>query len=64
MNEEHICCWCGKKFTGYGNNPYPLVKDKDARCCDECNQIVIFERIRQLEQNKKGEDKNESITGK
>ena len=47
-----------------GNNPYPLVKDKGARCCDECNDIVIFERIRQIKANesKKGDDSNESIT--
>jgi len=65
MNETQTCCWCGKQFVGYGNNPYPLVKDEGARCCDECNEIVIFERIRQITQNKneKGEDKNESITG-
>lgn len=44
--EEYICCICGKKFYGWGNNPYPIVKDKDARCCDECdNTVVIPTRI-------------------
>lgn len=39
---EYTCCICGKKFTGWGNNPYPVVKDKDARCCDGCNGIVVI----------------------
>ena len=66
MESTQKCCWCGKEFTGYGNNPYPLVKEPGARCCDECNEIVIFERIRQItnKKDKKGENKDESITGK
>lgn len=66
MENTQKCCWCGKEFTGYGNNPYPLVKEQGARCCDECNEIVIFERIRQItnKKDKKGENKDESITRK
>lgn len=46
---EYICCICGKKFTGWGNNPYPVVKDENARCCDECNStVVIPTRIEQM----------------
>ena len=41
MENTQKCCLCGKEFTGYGNNPYPLVKEQGARCCDECNEIVI-----------------------
>lgn len=44
MEEEYICCICGKKFKGYGNNPWPL-KEK-GRCCDECNDKVVEERMR------------------
>ena len=33
--EKHICCICGKKFEGYGNNPTPV--KEDGVCCDECN---------------------------
>lgn len=42
-NQEHICCICGKKFTGWGNNPYPVVtnEDEDVRCCDDCNMTVV-----------------------
>ena len=41
--EEHICCICGKKFTGWGNNPWPVVNDEDARCCDDCNDTRVLE---------------------
>ena len=41
MKEKHICCICGCEFEGYGNNPYPLVKDEQARCCDECNEKYV-----------------------
>lgn len=54
-NTTHICSICGKKFTGYGNDPWP-VKDKNgnvlpgtARCCDACNLgVVVPLRISQL----------------
>ena len=43
------CCICGKEFKGWGNNPYPVVKDEDARCCDDCNmEFVIPARIAEL----------------
>jgi hypothetical protein len=50
--DKHICCICGKEFTGHGNNPWP-VKNKegksfgpDDRCCDKCNSdVVIVERL-------------------
>lgn len=41
--EEHICCICGKRFKGFGNNPDPI--KKEGRCCDECNKKVIEERM-------------------
>ena len=44
MNEkEKTCCLCGKKFRGFGNNPYPL--RTRGRCCDECNEQVIIARL-------------------
>lgn len=43
------CCICGQDFTGFGNNPWPVVKDEDARCCDVCNETkVIPARILQI----------------
>lgn len=38
-----ICCICGKKFRGWGNNPWPI--KQDGVCCDNCNWAVIEERL-------------------
>jgi len=43
--KKHICCICGKEFEGYGNNPWPFIKDESARCCDKCNAKVLQERM-------------------
>ena len=42
MEEEHICCICGKRFKGYGNNPEPVKKFEDGVCCNECNESVVM----------------------
>ena len=48
-NQEYVCCICGNKFTGFGNNPWPVVKDENARCCDECNSTkVLAARLAQM----------------
>lgn len=41
------CAICGKELRSkYGNNPYPVVQDNEARCCDMCNDnFVIPARI-------------------
>lgn len=37
-NETKKCCICGKQFTGWGNNPWPVyTEDLNAECCDDCN---------------------------
>jgi len=36
------CCICGKEIKGWGNDPWPVVKDNDAECCDECNYEVVL----------------------
>lgn len=44
--ETNKCVICGKEYTGYGNNAYPV---NEGRCCDECNtNIVIPARIQQM----------------
>ena len=49
MNKEQICCICGKKFTGWGNNPWPVVNDPGAECCNDCNNTyVIPARIKMM----------------
>ena len=48
-NQIYKCCICGKTFTGWGNNPWPVVEDEDAQCCDECNNLkVIPARLEQM----------------
>lgn len=48
------CCICGKSFTGYGNNPYPVNKGKGRRCCDACNfKYVIPERLAEIYREEK-----------
>ena len=48
---EYVCCICGKTFNGYGNNPYPVSKDENAKCCDQCNlDAVIPARLMEMYQ--------------
>ena len=43
-NKKFICSICGKISYGY---PWPVVKEPDATCCDECNmKYVIPARIK------------------
>lgn len=47
MNKIKICCICGKVFTDWGNNPWP-VKD-EGECCDICNSMfVVPARIKKM----------------
>ena len=47
------CCLCGKIFTGFGNNPWPISLDPNDRCCDECNMNkVIPARLELMFRNK------------
>lgn len=43
--KEKVCCICGKTFTGWGNNPWPIKSCDEGVCCNECNKKVIEERI-------------------
>jgi len=42
MAKIYVCCICGAECVGYGNNPYPVVKDRDAVCCDRCNATRVI----------------------
>ena len=54
MENKKTCCICGKKFIGWGNNPWPVVKDENATCCNDCNAtFVIPVRIAQMEMSQK-----------
>lgn len=40
------CPFCGKVFSGYGNNCSPVITDPNVRCCDDCNvRVVIPKRM-------------------
>lgn len=57
MEEKYVCCICGKEVEGFGNNPYPVNKEEDARCCDVCNAtVVIPARIEASNEDKKEEE--------
>lgn len=46
---EGICCICGKRYLHWGNNPEPVMRNEDGRCCDECdNTTVLYARSKNL----------------
>ncbi len=45
-NKKHVCCICGKEFTGYGNNPWPI--KKEGICCDKCGEEVVKARLKDI----------------
>lgn len=57
VKETKICCICGSKFTGWGNNPWPV--KEEGECCDECNgKYVLSARLVRMFGNSK-EDNND-----
>ena len=52
------CAICGNEINNeFGNNPWPVRTDENARCCDECNtSFVIPYRIMLMRLNKKRKD--------
>ena len=50
MNKKEIkvdknkfkCCICGQQFIGFGNNPWPISKKENDRCCDTCNATKVI----------------------
>ena len=41
--EAFKCSICGGFFYGWGNNPWPVVKDENARCYDRCNDTKVIQ---------------------
>ena len=39
------CSICKEKIEGFGNNAQPI---NDGTCCDDCNTLVIIERIKEM----------------
>ena len=49
QTDVKICCICGKPYIGWGNNPWPIVDDEEARCCDDCNsEKVVPARLQMM----------------
>ena len=38
--EFKVCCICGRKFIGHGNNPEPI--KHEGLCCDRCNRSKVI----------------------
>ena len=43
------CSMCNENIEGFGNNAQPI---NDGRCCDDCNILVIIERIKEMSNEK------------
>ena len=39
---ENKCCLCATDFRGFGHDAWPV---RSGRACDECNPIVVKQRI-------------------
>lgn len=49
--ETGICSICGRQYTHWGNNAWPI---NDGRCCDSCNATqVVPTRLQNLLNKKK-----------
>jgi len=46
---NHICSVCGREYTGFGNNAWPI---NPGRCCNDCNQIVVGHRMLSVSRGK------------
>lgn len=45
--QPKTCCICGRKFYGWGNNPWPV--KESGECCTSCNyDIVLPERLKKM----------------
>ena len=42
---DTICSICNENIEGFGHNAQPI---NDGRCCDDCNTLVIIERIKEM----------------
>lgn len=58
MENKFLCCLCGHAFTGFGNNPWPVNNDEDARCCDECNAFVVIPARIRMAREKNGTEQS------
>jgi hypothetical protein len=51
IQKTGTCSLCSSQYQRYGNNPWPLNRSEDDRCCDTCNTVyVIPERFRRIDE--------------
>jgi hypothetical protein len=43
---DNVCVICSKTFQGIGHNPAPI--KFSGRCCNDCNDKVIYSRLEKL----------------
>lgn len=41
-NKKLKCSICGGTIKGWGNNPWPVTKGENDRCCDICNSAKVI----------------------
>lgn len=46
VSKSEKCCICTNIITGFGHNADPL---GEGRCCDSCGELVLIERISQIQ---------------
>ena len=54
MEEKKVCCICGKEFTEWPNNPWPI--KQSGECCGECNMNKVVPARILLSLNSKSYD--------
>lgn len=57
---KYTCCFCGKGFTGWGNDPWPVKDNRDNLCCDTCNMEVVIPARMNMLLNRGNNGKTES----
>jgi|GEM_PF-2588376 len=71
-NTESInCCLCGEKITflpiskwPYGNNPHPLMREDNDRCCDNCNKSYVLPTRRLMYFSRNSEELSKTTNDK
>jgi len=39
---NYNCVICKNSFSGWGNNPEPIINMSEGKCCDKCNATVVI----------------------
>jgi hypothetical protein len=42
LKKLFVCSICSDTFLGFGNNPWPVTKIAEDRCCDNCNGTKVI----------------------